>query len=104
MSFKVGDIVVKNKSLPTEYYEVIAAVPNGCYDCHPLNPTTLERRTWEKVETILGMDLVYMSMRGQQSSAEIKKEKPYCDHKWTFYHGLRDVYEFCTKCDEKRKY
>jgi hypothetical protein len=27
-----------------------------------------------------------------------------CDHKWIDYHGFLENYQFCAKCDEKRKY
>ena len=26
----------------------------------------------------------------------------YCDHKWLTYHGLKETFEFCTVCDEKK--
>lgn len=26
-----------------------------------------------------------------------------CDHAWKLYSGLNDVFEYCEKCDEKRK-
>lgn len=25
-----------------------------------------------------------------------------CQHNWQKYHGFNEIYEFCTKCDEKR--
>jgi hypothetical protein len=29
--------------------------------------------------------------------------KPYCYHNYQKYYGLKENYEFCTKCDEKRE-
>ena len=39
----------------------------------------------------------------------IKQEKPpvekkVCYHNWSRYVGLNETYEFCTQCDEKRKW
>ena len=33
--------------------------------------------------------------------AEISKE--YCYHDWKKYTGFNETYEYCTKCDGKRK-
>lgn len=31
------------------------------------------------------------------------KKEATCDHKWQNYVGFNDSYDFCTKCDEKRR-
>lgn len=32
-----------------------------------------------------------------------EKHKNFCQHEWKQYQGLSEVYNYCTKCDEKQK-
>lgn len=35
--------------------------------------------------------------------ADNSQNRKSCDHKWSIYHGLKETFEYCTTCDEKKK-
>lgn len=57
------------------------------------------------VDTASGdqLDRMAMSVANQEFRTEIgTKRHEECNHKWKFYYGLIDSFEYCTKCDIKK--
>lgn len=66
---------------------------------------------WEKITSVnsvqnLSSSMEEVSSRLTQSFDELSKNLPNnqeCAHQWKLYHGFSDEYEYCVRCDLKRR-
>lgn len=62
--------------------------------------TDLEKAVEEKLKTYMGEYFIDPNVDwGKINPAEMND---ICSHKWVFYRGLDESFEFCEKCDVKK--
>lgn len=101
--FKVGDKVITIDGFVGQITEKVTDVFKGLYwvKGNHLNGAAYYDYQLSKV-----LEMSYVARAVASESTPIKFDisgENGCEHKWTTYEGLMQKFDYCTKCDEKKK-